>query len=569
MKSLLKLVVASSIVFSSGFLSVNAQVDAPLIDYKSEFHPVMARKGMVVAQERHAAEAGREMIRLGGNAIDAAVATGFALAVTYPQAGNIGGGGFMLAYVAAEDRTVAIDFREMAPAAAHRDMYLDNKGDVDTHKAMWSHRSSGVPGTVMGLTHALKKYGVLPLKTVMAPAIKLADEGFKMTWGVAASIASYKNRLSVDPDSLRYFYKADGSAYKAGELFRQPDLAKTLKAIANNGAAGFYEGWVADAIVTEMKTGAGIITLQDLKNYVVKEREAVKGTFRDSTVVSMPPPSSGGVHIVQMLNVLEGYELKRMGHNSAAYMHHMAESMKYAYADRSKYLGDPDFVNVPVKALTDKKYAAHIRSKIDSDKATPSKDILPADKLPYESDQTTHYSVMDAAGNAVSTTYTLNFSYGNGKAVGGAGFLLNNEMDDFSSKPGVPNGFGLLGGEANAIEAGKRPLSSMTPTIVFKDGKPFMITGSPGGSRIITATLQSILNAVEFKMNAAATVSVPRFHHQWMPDEILLESGISLDTVHILQSMGQNVNPYSKRAWRWVHPIHVVRAHSQRVIKII
>ena len=520
---------------------VVAQNSAPIITYNTQFHPTLGRKGMVVSQETHASEAGLEMLKLGGNAVDAAVATGFALAVTHPQAGNLGGGGFMLVYLKSEDRVVAIDYREMAPAGASRDMFLDAEGNVDNAKARFSTQASGVPGTVMGLTEALAKYGSLPLSTVMAPAIRLA-EGFEMTWALQVSLSRYRERLGRDPVSLAKFFKEDGSPYEQGEIFSQPELAATLKEIAAKGADGFYKGWVADRIVDTMQETGGLITHTDLENYVVKEREAVTGTYRGYEIVTMPPPSSGGTHIIQMLNVLEGWDMTALGHNSAGYVHRLTESMKYAYADRSKYLGDPDYFDVPVGELTDKAYGAHIREKIDLERATPSTEIAPAPKLPFESNETTHFSTMDAAGNMVANTYTLNFSYGNGRTVAGAGFLLNNEMDDFSAKPGTPNGFGLLGGEANAIEPGKRPLSSMTPTLVFKDGQPFMATGSPGGSTIITVVLQTMLNVMDFNMNALTAAARPRIHHQWFPDYLALEPGFSVDTRRILGEMGHNVD---------------------------
>lgn len=519
-----------------------AQTATPIITYNTQFHPTLARKGMVVSQDKHASEAGLEILKMGGNAIDAAVATGFALAVTHPQAGNLGGGGFMLIYLKSEDRVIALDYREMAPQAASRDMFLNASGDVDNRRARFSMQSSGVPGTVMGLTDAQAKYGALPLSAVMAPAIRLADEGFIMNWALSASLSRYRGRLGADPASLKQYFKADGSPYEQGELFQQPDLAKTLKEIAAKGAAGFYQGWVADRIVDTMKTSDGLIRHEDLLNYVAKERNAISGTFRDYSVVAMPPPSSGGVHVVQMLNVLEGWDLKALGHNSASYIHRLTESMKYAYADRSKYLGDPDFFNVPITALTDKAYAGTIRSKIKLDVATPSTEIAPVPELPDESKDTTHFSTMDAAGNMVSNTYTLNFSYGNGRTVAGAGFLLNNEMDDFSAKPGTPNGFGLIGGVANAIEPGKRPLSSMTPVLLFKNGQPVMATGSPGGSTIITAVLQTVLNVMEFDMNAATATARPRIHHQWFPDRLILEPGHSVDTRLLLAAMGHSVS---------------------------
>ncbi|WP_374763699.1 gamma-glutamyltransferase [Yunchengibacter salinarum] len=513
----------------------------PIIDYTARFHPTLAREGMVVSQDGFASKAGREMLAQGGNAVDAAVATGFALAVTHPQAGNIGGGGFMMVYLAEEARTIAIDYREMAPAGAGRDLFLDENGDVDKRLARFSGKASGVPGTVMGMIHALEKYGTLPLKTVMAPAIRLAEEGFPMTWALHDSLSRYQARLKGDEAATGYFFRADGSVPDVGSRFIQADLAKTLKTIAAKGADGFYDGWVAEKLVESVRAAGGIITRDDLKAYTVKERAPITGSYRGYEIASMPPPSSGGVHIVQMLNVLEGWDMAAQGHNSADYINRLAEVMKIAYADRSKYLGDPDFFDVPIGALTSKAYARDIREGIVPGVARPSEDIGPAPDLPYESKQTTHYSVADAQGNMVANTYTLNFTYGNGKAVAGAGFLMNNEMNDFSAKPGVPNAFGLLGGEANAIEPGKRPLSSMTPTLLFKDGKPLMATGSPGGSTIITITLQTMLNVMDFDMNIASAVARPRVHHQWYPKKLFVEPGLSLDTLTRLKAMGYNV----------------------------
>ena len=540
------MLLAAAFAFTSVAVADNKD---PIIIYDSQFHPTLAKNGMVVSQEYYASEAGLEILRAGGNAVDAAVATGFALAVTHPQAGNLGGGGFMMVYLKAEDRVIALDYREMAPARAHRDMFLDEKGDVDNNRARFSLKASGVPGTVMGLTTALAKYGSLPLKDVMAPAIRLAGEGFPMTWSLYDSLGRYQKRLKADPVSAANYFKADGSRYEPGEIFKQPDLAATLSLIAENGAAGFYEGPVADKLVAAMTNEGGLIDHEDLKNYKAVEREPIFGTYRGYKVATMPPPSSGGVHIVEMLNVLEGWDMKSFGHNSAAYIHRLTETMKYAYADRSKYLGDPDFYPVPVKALTSKDYAATIRAKINPDKATPSTEIGPAPDLDRESHDTTHFSVADNQGNMVANTYTLNFTYGNGKSVEGAGFLLNNEMDDFSAKPGVPNAFGLLGGEANAIEPGKRPLSSMTPTLLFKNGEPYMATGSPGGSTIITVVLQALLNVMEFDMNVAAAITVPRIHHQWYPDKLYLEPGHSVDTRRLLGQMGHQVKTGETEAW--------------------
>ncbi|MFA5548885.1 MAG: gamma-glutamyltransferase [Porticoccaceae bacterium] len=515
--------------------------EVPFIQYQDRFHPTWGEGGMVVSQEAIASRVGADILAQGGNAVDAAVATGFALAVTLPQAGNIGGGGFMLVHLADGDRTIAIDYREMAPAAAHRDLFLDDRGDADPEKSRYSALASGVPGTVAGLVHAQQQYGTLPLARVLAPAIELAEKGFVRDYPLVYSLQQARQRLASHPAARGYFLDADGAAPAAGTRWVQRDLARTLKRIARRGADGFYRGRTADLIVAEMARTGGLISHADLANYRVVEREPVKGSYRGFEIVSMPPPSSGGIHLVQMLNILEGWDLAGEGHNSAAYLHRLIEAMRRAYADRSKYLGDPDFATVPMAALVDKDYAARLRKGIDLARATPSSAVGPALRLAPESPQTTHYSVWDAAGNVVSNTYTLNFSYGNGIAVSGAGFLLNNEMDDFSAKPGVPNAFGLLGDEANAIEPGKRPLSSMTPTLVFKDGEPVMATGGPGGSRIITSVLQVILNHVEFGMNVAEATAAPRIHHQWYPDSVDAEKGISPDTLVLLRAMGHDI----------------------------
>ncbi len=509
-----------------------------LIGSDSRFQPVIAEHGMVAAQEKIAAQVGEEILKAGGNAVDAAVATGFALAVTHPQAGNIGGGGFMLIALAAEKKVTAIDYRETAPAAAARDMFLDPNGNVDRDKARYSRASAGVPGTVAGLLYALEHYGTMSRERVMAPAIKLADDGFPVPYGLAFAFAKSHDRFSADASSLAYFEHPDGTPYKAGEIFRQPDLAKTLRTIRDKGAAGFYEGEVAKLIAEEMKQGRGLITLEDLKNYHPVEREPVRGTYLGYDIFSMPPPSSGGAHVIQMLNILEGYDLKKLGHNTADTIHRLVEAMRRAYADRAKYLGDPDYVKVPLAGLVSKAYAAKLREGIDLRKATRSEDVSAGNPPSGEGDQTTHFSVMDKAGNAVSNTYTLNLAFGSGYSVDGAGFLLNNEMDDFSSKPGAPNAFGLVGGDANAIAPGKRPLSSMAPTIVLKNGIPYLATGSPGGSTIITVVLQEILNVLAFHMNVAEATAVPRIHHQWQPDIVITERGVSDDTLRILESRG-------------------------------
>lgn len=509
----------------------------PAIVFDSLVHPQISENGMVSAQDRLATEVGREILRRGGNAVDAAVATGFALAVTHPQAGNLGGGGFMMVSLATGE-VVAIDFREMAPATASRDMFLGSDGEVDTDISWWSHKAAGVPGTVMGLLDALEAYGTMSTRQVIGPAIKLAEKGFPVTYSLSASLLEHKDRLTVDPSSVDYFFKTGGEVYQAGETLKQKDLARTLRRIIAYGRDGFYAGRTADLIVSEMEQGNGLISHEDLANYRSVIRKPISGKYRGYEVFSMPPPSSGGVHIVQMLGVLEGYDLKSDGHNSAAYLHKLIEVMRRAYADRSKHLGDPDFYEVPIKSLTGKNYAKQTRNSIDLDKASRSDVIAPASIFPDESPATTHYSVMDKWGNAVAVTYTLNFSYGSGHSVDGAGFLLNNEMDDFSSKPGVPNYYGLIGAEANAIAPRKRPLSSMSPSIVRKNGRNVLATGSIGGSTIITQTLQVILNVVDFDMNLQTAVQAPRLHHQWLPDLVFVEPGISIDTVNVLESMG-------------------------------
>jgi gamma-glutamyltranspeptidase/glutathione hydrolase len=511
---------------------------ATLIAKNARFHPVIARNGMVAAQDRVAAEVGAEILRKGGNAVDAAVATGFAMAVTHPQAGNLGGGGFMLVALAKQKKVVAIDYREMAPKAAQRDMFLGATGDVDNEKARFSRASAGVPGTVAGLLHALETYGTMKPADVIAPAIRLAEEGFAVPWGLAFALADNRKQFEKDPSSAAYFFHPGGKAYDAGEILKQADLAKTLRAIAEHGRRGFYEGPVADLIVAEMKRSDGLITLEDLNGYKVVEREPVRGTYRGYEIASMPPPSSGGTHLIQMLNILEGYDLKAAELNSADYIHRLVEAARRAYADRATHMGDSDFWNVPMAGLASKRYAEQLRAGIDLAKASKSKDIAAGTPPAREGEQTTHFSVMDKDGNAVANTYTINLTFGSGYSVDGAGFLLNNEMDDFSSKPGVPNAFGLVGGEANAIAPLKRPLSSMTPTIVLRNGEPFLATGSPGGSTIITVVLQILLNVLDFDMTIAEATAAPRIHHQWLPDQVFAEEDVSVDTLRVLEGRG-------------------------------
>lgn len=544
---------ALSAVISISFLSsaqahANAPVSTPpQLDNQAIFSgmatavPVYAKHGMVASQEALASQIGVDILKQGGNAVDAAVAVGFALAVTLPRAGNIGGGGFMLVHLAKENKTIAIDYREKAPGAAHRDIFLNEQGEAVSQLSREHGLAVGVPGTVMGMELALQKYGTLPLDKVIAPAIKLAKDGILVTSDLANSLAGLKQRISQWPSSAEIFYHSDGSNYDVGETLKQPELAHSLSLIAKQGAKGFYQGETAKKLVAAVKDAGGIMTLADLANYHVVEREPIRGTYRGYDVVSMPPPSSGGVHIIQMLNVLEHFPLNQFGHNTAQTLHAMTETMKYAYADRSEFLGDPDFVNVPVSHLTTKEYGKQIFSKIALNKTTPSTEIKPGKFDDVESPQTTHYSVVDQWGNAVSNTYTLNFSYGSGLVAKGTGILLNNEMDDFSAKPGVPNGYGLIGGDANAVEANKRPLSSMSPTIVLKDNNPYLVTGSPGGSRIITTTLQMILNVVDHGMNVAQATHAPRMHHQWLPDEIRIEEGFSKDTIKLLEAKGHTV----------------------------
>ncbi|RAU29716.1 gamma-glutamyltransferase [Pantoea sp. RIT413] len=521
-----------------------APASAPPISYgvdSDTFHPVKAQHGMVASVDAMATQVGVDILRQGGNAVDAAIAVGFALAVTHPQAGNLGGGGFMLLRTAS-GRTAAIDFREMAPARASRDMFLDKQGNADSKLSLTSHLASGTPGTVAGFALAAKKYGTLPLRTLLAPAIKLARDGIIVNDALADDLATYgKENLINHATSRAIFYKADGRPYQKGDRLVQKNLARSLQLIAQQGADAFYTGRIADEIASEMAQHGGLIGKADLAAYRAVERKPVSGTYRGYEVFSMPPPSSGGIHIMQILNILENFDLAKWGFGSADAMQVMAEAEKYAYADRSEYLGDPDFVKVPQQALTSKAYARTLAQQIDVSKARPSSEIKPGKLAPYESNQTTHFSVVDKAGNAVAVTYTLNTYFGSGIVAGNSGILMNNEMDDFSAKPGTPNVYGLVGGEANAIQPAKRPLSSMSPTIVAKEGKTWLVTGSPGGSRIITTVLQMVVNSIDFGMNVAEATNAPRFHHQWLPDQLRVEKGFSPDTLRLLEAKGQHV----------------------------
>ena len=522
-----------------------AKTDQAIYSEDAIHHPVWAKNGMVATQEALASDIGLKILKDGGNAVDAAVAVGFALAVTLPRAGNIGGGGFMMIYDAKQGKTVALDYREKAPSSASRDMYLDKDGNAFSDLSRYHGLAVGVPGTVAGLLKALDNHGTMSRGQVMAPAIALAENGIEVTAGLSESLEALSDRLQKWPSTKKIFFKPDGSAYQPGELLRQPELAKSLKLIAAKGSDGFYKGETARKLVKAVNEAGGNMSLQDLANYRAIARVPVKGDYRGYEIVSMPPPSSGGIHIVQILNILEGYPLKDYGQNSAQTIHLMSEAMQLAYADRAEYLGDSDFIDVPASGLTSQAYADKLRSLINPNKATPAATIKANNPLPYESDQTTHFSIVDKDGNAVANTYTLNFSYGTGLVAEGTGILLNNEMDDFSAKPGVPNGYGLIGGDANAVEANKRPLSSMSPTLVFKDSKPYIVTGSPGGSRIITTVTQVISNVIDHDMNIAEATHAPRIHDQWLPDEIRIEKALNVDTIKKLESMGHKVSPQS------------------------
>lgn len=503
---------------------------------------VRAENGMVVAQEKLAARVGADILRQGGNAVDAAVATGFAMAVTYPRAGNIGGGGFMVIHLAGRNEDIAIDYRETAPQAATRDMFLSAEGKPDPDKSRNSALAIGVPGTVAGLALALEKYGSgkFTLAQILKPAIDLARDGFIVTDDTSDTLSDMYRRMSRWPNSAKTFSHADGTPLHEGDRLIQGDLAGVLTAIAEQGPRGFYEGAVAEKLVSGIKQAGGIFTLDDLKSYQPIIRTPIRGTYRGYDIVAMPQPSSGGVVLLEILNILEGFQVSDMKQGSAASLHVMIEAMKRAYADRARYLGDPAFVDAPTQLLVDKDYAARQRATIDLARATPWIDVRNA-KQPHEGDNTTHYSVVDASGNAVSNTYTLNFPYGVGLVADGTGVLLNNELDDFTAAPGASNAFGLVGFEANLPGPGKRPLSSMSPTIVLKDGKPVLVTGSPGGSRIISAVTQIIVDVIDYKMDIAAAVAAPRIHHQWLPDEVRIERGFPDAVLADLRAKGHKL----------------------------
>ncbi|HEY5166777.1 MAG TPA: gamma-glutamyltransferase [Pseudolabrys sp.] len=536
---------AVALVLASAF--AHAQVApvsrAPAIPPATAIH---AHNGIVVAQESRAARIGVEILDRGGNAVDAAVAVGFALAVTYPRAGNIGGGGFMVIHLAKNDRNldnrdISIDYRETAPAAATENMFLDAKGEPDPAKSRDSGLAIGVPGTVAGLALAQQKYGSgkLSLADLIAPAIDLARKGFPVEDDTADSLPNARERLARWPSAARIFLKDGGQPLQERDRLIQFDLADTLQAIAKEGPRAFYQGRTATQIAAAVLKAGGIMTKDDLAAYRAVERAVVRGSYRGYNIVSMPPPSSGGVHLIEMLNILEGYDLAKLGRGEKS-LHLLIETMKRAYADRAVFMGDPDAIKMPIAGLISKQYAAGLRASI-GERATSAADIRAGKPADFEGRNTTHFSVIDRDGNAVSNTYTLNFSYGLGLVADGTGVLLNNELDDFTAKPGAANAYGLVGFSANLPGPGKRPLSSMTPAIVLKDGKPYLITGSPGGSRIISTVLQVITNVIDFHLPIAEAVSTPRLHHQWQPDEVFAEPDFSFDLLDALKARGHTI----------------------------
>ena len=520
-------------------LAFTLNAENTIFNSKAIVHPEVGRNGMVVSQHYLATNAGHSILEEGGNAYDAAITVAFALAVVLPRAGNIGGGGFMVMFDEASQESYSIDYRETAPEAATKDMFLNSDGSVNKKRATQGVLSIGVPGTVYGMWEVHKKFGSLPWSKLLAPAIELAEDGFLISPFMADALNRRYKKLGKFENFKKIFYQ--NYPVQMHQRLKQPNLAETLKTISKNGVKGFYEGEIATMIDAYMRENGGLITKKDLKNYRPIWRDTLHGTFNEYEIVTMGPPSSGGVHIIQMLNILENYDLVTMGHNSPTYAALLTESMKYAYADRSKYLGDLDFFDVPVQSLISKEYAKNIYKKIKLNSITPSEKILPGSELKHESLDTTHFSVADTNGNFVSNTYTLNSGFGSGVIVDGTGVLMNNEMDDFVSAPGIPNQFGLVGGEANKIEPFKRPLSSMTPTIVLRDDKPIYATGSPGGSRIITTVLQFLLNTLVFKMEISDATIAPRIHHQWKPDVLMLETGFDIQHADKIESFGQKI----------------------------
>ena len=530
------------VTFSALTFNLNAQ--DLVLNPSSITHPVLAKNGMVATQHYLASQVGEDILSQGGNAYDAAVAVGFALAVVLPRAGNIGGGGFMVMHDAPSKKSYSIDYREKAPLKASRDMYLNEDGSVNTSRSTIGYLAIGVPGTVYGMWEVHKKFGSMPWEELLQPAIELADSGFEMSPYMTMTLNRSHRKLSQFKETESIFYKEHPIKFNTSLV--QPDLAETLRLIAQKGVAGFYEGEVADKIVSAMEKNGGLISHRDLKKYRPNWRKPLKSKYRGFDVVTMGPPSSGGIHLIQMLNILENHNLKSFGHNNPRYVSLLTEVMKYAYADRSEYLGDPDFYKVPVDMLTSKEYSDAINQSLKLFKfmtppPTPSSSIEPGEYMRKESIETTHYSIADQYGNIISNTYTLNSAYGSGVTIEGTGILMNNEMDDFSASPGTPNQFGLLGGEANKIVPEKRPLSSMTPTIILKEGTPYFATGTPGGSRIITSVLQSILNIIDFELEVSDAILKPRIHHQWYPDILQLEKSFNSLHAETLKKKGYKV----------------------------
>ena len=528
----MKKIITSLLIFS-------VFVDSSIFNSQSLIHPEVNQNGMVVTQHYLATDVGVKILEDGGNAYDASIAVAFALAVVLPRAGNIGGGGFMVMYDKEANENFSIDYREMAPKLASKDMFLNDDGSVNKKRAREGILSIGVPGTVYGMWEVHKKFGSISWKKLIEPAIQLAEEGFIMSPFMVDALNRRYKKLSNYQNFKDIFYE-DYPVTLNSRLI-QKDLANTLSIIANKGVKGFYEGEIAKKIAKDMKNKNGLISSYDLKNYRPIWRKPIKGNFNKYEIITMGPPSSGGIHIIQMLNILEKFDLKELGHNSASYGALLSEVMKYAYADRSKYLADPDYFEVPVTQLISKRYAEKIYNKIAVNEVTPSSEILPGNLIPHESEDTTHFSIADKFGNVTSNTYTLNSGYGSGVIIEGTGILMNNEMDDFVSAPGVPNQFGLLGGEANKIEPFKRPLSSMTPTIVFEEDEPILATGSPGGSVIITAVLQFLLNTLVFEMEISDATIAPRVHQQWGPDILFLEKGFDMNAGKEIESYGQKI----------------------------
>ncbi len=553
---MVKLLTATLIVFFLFFLlskkntPVN-QSDTPLLEFNGLIFPEYATQGMVVSQEAKATEIGVSILHQGGNAIDASIAVGFALAVTLPRAGNIGGGGFMMIYDNQNKQVHSLDYREKAPMQAYQKMFLDEASNLDKSKSRYSLFSAGIPGTVAGMVEAHKKFGKLPFKQLIQPAIELA-KGMPLSFSMAESLNSRKKRLSFDSESRSIFTKESDELWQAGDQFEQKDLANTLSLIAETKGNDFYHGNTAKKINDYFHKNKGLITTEDLANYKAIWREPVSAEINDYEIFSMPPPSSGGIHLIQLLKIVDQFNLS--GSFNTAYTTHIkAEAMKFAYADRSEFLGDPDFVDIPIEHLTSSDYTKKLASKISNDKVLNVSDIKPGKFLLKESQETTHFSIMDKDGNVVSNTYTLNFSFGSGITVPGTGMLLNNEMDDFSAKPGSPNAYGLLGSHANAIEPGKRPLSSMTPVIVLRNDQPWLVTGSPGGSRIITIVFNFLINRIYHDLNIAEATMAPRIHHQWYPDQLLVEKFYPSDSVEKLKALGHKVKYNSP--WGSLHSI--------------